>query len=54
MKRVTPPSATASNTTPASLRPLCGRASVLFSIITAVTGLLLRLASVMGRPVSVL
>ena len=36
-----PPSATASYTTPASSRPDCGRASGLFSIMTAITGRLL-------------
>src|SRR5580704_7492545 len=47
-----PPSATASNTTPAWLRPDCGRASVLFSIITPVTGRWLTLGAT-GKPVSV-
>src|ERR1700722_7996662 len=47
-----PPSATASNTTPAWSSPDCGRASSLFSIITPVTGRLLTLGST-GNPVKV-
>src|SRR6185312_1122174 len=47
-----PPSAMASKTTLAWLRPACGRASVLFSIITPVTGRWLTDGST-GRPLSV-